>query len=214
MGIENPIESLKSEILSSQNISGYTHCFYNSPARFSPKFSKSIIDEFTSVGDIVLDPFMGGGTSIVEATALGRKAVGIDINELAVFVSRVKTNLYSDEELNRFRLFANHVVDSVSIRRHFEPDNLNQSSNEVKNVDTIDTWRLTRLVAIYKDRATKLELKLGDLFRCVLLKATQWAFDNGADFICVGMYDFQIVEDVNIALDTLANVNRIRPWRG
>jgi len=42
----------------------------------------------------------------------------------------------------------------------------------------------------------------------------KYAFDNGADFICVGMYDFQIVEDVNIALDTLANVNRIRPWRG
>jgi hypothetical protein len=45
-------------------------------------------------------------------------------------------------------------------------------------------------------------------------KGFKYAFDNGADFICVGMYDFQIVEDVNIALDTLTNVNRIRPWRG
>lgn len=42
----------------------------------------------------------------------------------------------------------------------------------------------------------------------------RYAFDNGADFICVGMYDFQIVEDVNIVLDTLSKVNRIRPWRG
>lgn len=42
----------------------------------------------------------------------------------------------------------------------------------------------------------------------------KYAFDNGADFICVGMYDFQIVEDVNIALNVLANVNRTRPWRG
>jgi len=42
----------------------------------------------------------------------------------------------------------------------------------------------------------------------------KYAFDNGADFICVGMYDFQIVEDVNIALDTLKNVSRTRPWRG
>ncbi len=42
----------------------------------------------------------------------------------------------------------------------------------------------------------------------------KYAFDNGADFICVGMYDFQIVEDVNIALDCLAGVNRSRPWRG
>ncbi len=36
----------------------------------------------------------------------------------------------------------------------------------------------------------------------------QYAFDNGADFICVGMFDFQIVEDVNICLDALKNVKR------
>ena len=34
----------------------------------------------------------------------------------------------------------------------------------------------------------------------------KFAFENGADFICVGMFDFQIVEDVNIALDVLANL--------
>lgn len=41
----------------------------------------------------------------------------------------------------------------------------------------------------------------------------QYAFENGADFICVGMYDFQIVDDVNIALNALANTTeRERPW--
>jgi len=42
----------------------------------------------------------------------------------------------------------------------------------------------------------------------------QYAFNNGADFICVGMYDFQVVEDCNIVLDSLSNVSRTRPWRG
>jgi uncharacterized membrane protein YphA (DoxX/SURF4 family) len=41
----------------------------------------------------------------------------------------------------------------------------------------------------------------------------KYAFDNGADFICVGMYDFQIVDDVNIALDSLKSIQRKRPWR-
>lgn len=42
-----------------------------------------------------------------------------------------------------------------------------------------------------------------------------WAFENGADFICVGMFDFQVVDDVNICIDTLNNLkNRKREWYG
>lgn len=40
----------------------------------------------------------------------------------------------------------------------------------------------------------------------------RWAFENGADFICVGMFDFQVVEDVNIAIDILGSLNRKREW--
>ena len=40
-----------------------------------------------------------------------------------------------------------------------------------------------------------------------------WAFKNGADFLCVGMFDFQIVNDVNITIDTLNNLQgRTREW--
>ena len=42
----------------------------------------------------------------------------------------------------------------------------------------------------------------------------KWAFENGADFICVGMFDFQIVEDVNIAIESIQNAVRTRPWYG
>ena len=41
----------------------------------------------------------------------------------------------------------------------------------------------------------------------------KWAFENGADFICVGMFDFQLVDDVNICYDILQNLpNRQRGW--
>ena len=44
-------------------------------------------------------------------------------------------------------------------------------------------------------------------------QAFRYAFENGADFLCVGMYDFQVVEDVNIAVDILASdLNRRRRW--
>lgn len=42
----------------------------------------------------------------------------------------------------------------------------------------------------------------------------QWAFDNGADFICVGMFDFQVVNNVNIAMDCIQKANRTRTWYG
>ncbi|MDF1572855.1 MAG: DoxX family protein [Bacteroidales bacterium] len=42
-----------------------------------------------------------------------------------------------------------------------------------------------------------------------------WAFRNGADFICVGMFDFQLVDDVNITIDVLNNLQgRTREWYG
>jgi uncharacterized membrane protein YphA (DoxX/SURF4 family) len=42
-----------------------------------------------------------------------------------------------------------------------------------------------------------------------------WAFQNGADFICVGMFDFQVVDDVNIAIEVLGKLRgRTREWYG
>ena len=41
----------------------------------------------------------------------------------------------------------------------------------------------------------------------------EYAYRNGADFICLGMYDFQIIDDVNIALEALEKTkNRTRRW--
>ena len=57
---------------------------------------------------------MGGGTTLVEALAAGRYAIGTDISELAAFVSQVKTTSLSERDLRLVRSWANNVVDNLN----------------------------------------------------------------------------------------------------
>ena len=49
---------------------------------------RELISHYTAPGDIILDPFCGGGVTIVEALKLKRKAIGVDLNSLATYVTR------------------------------------------------------------------------------------------------------------------------------
>ena len=90
-----PNQKIAEKILESANnvnrVSGLTHNFYRYPARFSPVFAATAINLLSKPGDVVLNPYMGGGTTVVEAMAAGRHAIGSDLNSLAVFISNVKT---------------------------------------------------------------------------------------------------------------------------
>jgi len=112
----NSADSFNKAVHSRDPVAGLTHSFYRYPARFSPLFARAIIKTFTQPGDLILDPFMGGGTSLVEALALGRIAIGTDINELSVFISRVKTTIFSRNELTQVRLWAKALVDRIKLR--------------------------------------------------------------------------------------------------
>jgi hypothetical protein len=65
---------------STEPVTGLTHGFYKYPARFSPAFVRGAIETFTQPGDLVLDNHVGGGTTLVESLAMGRHAIGIDLN--------------------------------------------------------------------------------------------------------------------------------------
>ena len=88
---ESHLEGLKEALASKKYTTGKTHEFYLYPARFHPDVARAAIQAFSSPDDLVFDPFMGGGTSIIEALAMGRRGVGVDINALAHFVVDVRT---------------------------------------------------------------------------------------------------------------------------
>lgn len=68
-----------------------THGLHIYPARMIPQIARRLIERYSCVGDIVLDPFCGSGGVLVESMLTGRNAVGIDINPLACLLARVKS---------------------------------------------------------------------------------------------------------------------------
>ncbi len=63
---------------------------------WSPYIPRNIILRYSEVGDTVLDQFIGGGTTAVEAKLTGRNFVGIDINSKAVEISKSKCDFECD----------------------------------------------------------------------------------------------------------------------
>jgi hypothetical protein len=110
-------EALISGARDANPVSGLTHGFYKYPARFSPTFVRAAIETFTKPGELVLDPHVGGGTTLVEARALGREGIGVDISPLAEFVARVKSTVYSEAELETLSRWASCVPYKIDIHR-------------------------------------------------------------------------------------------------
>ena len=69
----------------------YTHGYHRYSAKYIPQIPYRLISKFTKKNDLVLDNFMGSGTTLVESKVLGRNAIGIDVNPLACLISKVKT---------------------------------------------------------------------------------------------------------------------------
>jgi len=69
------------------------HTVYRYPARFPSSVARWAIERFTREGDTVYDPYVGSGTTAVEAVLRGRHAVGCDINPFALWLTRTKLAL-------------------------------------------------------------------------------------------------------------------------
>lgn len=67
------------------------HSLHAFAAKFPPQLPRLFIQELTLPGETVLDPMAGSGTTLVEAVLANRYAVGVDIDPLAILISKVKT---------------------------------------------------------------------------------------------------------------------------
>ncbi len=86
-------------------------------AMFPPDFVRKYVEQYSKPGDLVLDPFSGRGTTLLESLLLGRRAIAADINPVAFCISAAKANVpcLNDilAELDR--------LEWIHLRRYYDP---------------------------------------------------------------------------------------------
>ena len=173
---ESALQSLLDAIHSKRPVIGLTHNFYRYPARFSPEFARASIEAFSNPGDLIVDPFMGGGTTLVEARLLGRPAIGLDVSELSVFIARVKATPLSHTDVEEVAAWVEATRSELNIRNVIpETESL---ENEYKRNLKGRTWPIRKAIEIALGRLAILKTaRQRDFARCALLKTGQWALD-------------------------------------
>lgn len=87
--------------------------FHWYPARQVPQVPAILLGYLSDVGERVLDPFCGSGTTLVEAKCLGRSGHGIDTNPVAVMMAEAKLGRYSADEFSAYSLELRKRIDTL-----------------------------------------------------------------------------------------------------
>src|SRR5690242_7655887 len=88
------------------NTRQHPHSLHPYPAKFIPQIPHKAIETWSAKGDLVYDPFGGCGTTLLEASLMGRPSIGTDNNSVAVLVSRAKVARYSKQTVATLARFA------------------------------------------------------------------------------------------------------------
>lgn len=76
-----------------------SHGYHKYPAKFIPQIVQRLLQSYSSKGDTVLDPFGGCGTTLVEAKLKGRNGLSVDVNRVAILITKAKLHALEPEKL-------------------------------------------------------------------------------------------------------------------
>lgn len=84
-----------------ENTKEYTHCFHTYPAMMIPQIARELINKYKNKNTkLIFDPYMGSGTTLVEAKLAGINSIGTDLNPLARLIAKTKTEKLNTKEID------------------------------------------------------------------------------------------------------------------
>jgi methylase of polypeptide subunit release factors len=86
----------------------FTHGFHAYPARMHPETARRVIEAFP--GGLILDPFVGSGTTAVEAVRAGRRFIGCDISKVPLEIAWTRTRVGLPEQSRRVEAAAHRLA--------------------------------------------------------------------------------------------------------
>src|SRR5471032_2088344 len=78
--------------------------------KMRPEIASWAVDTVSSEGDLILDPFCGSGTVLLEGWAKNRRVIGTDLNPYACLISSAKLNPYDAEKVSNIDQILNNYL--------------------------------------------------------------------------------------------------------
>jgi DNA modification methylase len=108
----------------------HVHRLHSYRGKFIPQLAEFFLKKYFAPGDIILDPFCGSGTTLVQASEMGIHAVGIDVSEFAVFMANVKIGNYDRKNL------IDEIIKVTEKNKNNEIDMMFQEIKKIQNPNT------------------------------------------------------------------------------
>jgi len=133
-----------------------THWFYPYKGKFHPQMIRALLN-FIKVkeGDLVLDPFLGSGTTALESQVLGIDSVGVDVSPVCVLISKVKTQ--SVDVLDKINEIKEDILKHNSgtlINFDVKPQQLRKSIEDITDEKVKNFFLVAELIA-HSDRSRR-----------------------------------------------------------
>ncbi|MCL0048059.1 hypothetical protein M1N20_01170 [Dehalococcoidia bacterium] len=179
-----------------------THWIYPYKGKFHPQMIRALLNIIgLEQGDTVLDPFIGSGTTAVEAQLLGINCVGIDISPLCVLQSKVKVEAI--DVLHEIMKWKEEITNRMGLI-NLESKSLDETIESIPDEKMKDFYKIAKLVAISD------EARRGRDFSKAFLKNLELMIASVKDYVDIkkelnlylGKMDIKVGDSRRLPLET------------